>query len=240
VAQLIEEHATALEGLGAEGDKLRKLPDYLKRLADMLSQEQQEMLGETRNLAEKVQHIKNIISAQQSYTRRVSFKEQVDLELLINDLLAMHEPSILKNRVRVIREIQQLPALNIEKSKLLQVLDNLVKNALESMLSQSGPRDLTLTAGAEDGAVLISVRDTGHGIAEEHSKNIFRFGFTTKVDGNGFGLHSSALAMSEMGGAIRMHSDGIGQGATFTITLPLSAEASRAAGGHRQVAMADG
>jgi signal transduction histidine kinase len=240
VAQLLEEHAAALEALGAEGDKLRKLPDYLKRLADTLSQDQQEMLGETRNLAEKVQHIKNIISAQQSYTRRVSFKEEVDLELLINDLLAMHEPSIVKNRVRVIREIEKLPALNIEKSKLLQVLDNLVKNALESMLSQSGPRDLTLTAGAKDGAVLISVKDTGHGIADEHTKNIFRFGFTTKVDGNGFGLHSSALAMSEMGGGIRMHSDGVGQGATFTITLPLSADASRGSAGHRQPAMAEG
>jgi C4-dicarboxylate-specific signal transduction histidine kinase len=218
---------------------LRKLPAYLRRLAETLASEQQSMLGETTNLAEKVQHIKNIISAQQSYTRRVSFKEQVDLAQMIHDLLAMHEPSIVKNQVDVIRDIGPLPSLNIEKSKLLQVLDNLVKNALESMLSQQCHRQLIVTARVESGGVMISVRDTGHGIAEEHLANIFRFGFTTKVDGNGFGLHSSALAMSEMGGAIRMHSDGVGQGALFTITLPLHQDDSEEPSVDRPLALVE-
>ncbi len=59
----------------------------------------------------------------------------------------------------------------------------------------------------------------GHGITDEQLKCIFRFGFTTKTNGNGFGLHSAAIAMNEMGGAIRVASGGAGQGATFTITL---------------------
>ena len=58
---------------------------------------------------------------------------------------------------------------------------------------------------------IITVTDTGHGIREEQLKNIFRFGFTTKPDGNGFGLHSAAIAMNEMGGSIRVASDGWGK-----------------------------
>lgn len=51
---------------------------------------------------------------------------------------------------------------------------------------------------------------------------IFNHGFTTRKDGHGFGLHSGALAARELGGALRVHSDGLGQGATFTVELPLT------------------
>jgi hypothetical protein len=47
--------------------------------------------------------------------------------------------------------------------------------------------------------------------------------FTTKVDGHGFGLHSSALAASRMGGSLRAESEGLGHGATFILELPLNA-----------------
>ena len=57
-------------------------------------------------------------------------------------------------------------------------------------------------------------------------QKIFNYGFTTKKSGNGFGLHSAANAMTEMGGTIKLQSEGIGKGATFTIELPLGAEGS--------------
>jgi len=59
------------------------------------------------------------------------------------------------------------------------------------------------------------------GISPENRSRIFEHGFTTRKTGHGFGLHSSALAAQEMGGVLRVHSDGIGTGATFTIELPL-------------------
>ena len=72
------------------------------------------------------------------------------------------------------------------------------------------------------GRVKISVMDNGVGIPCENLTRIFRFGFTTRKNGHGFGLHSGALAAHELGGALRAHSDGLGQGATFTLELPLS------------------
>jgi signal transduction histidine kinase len=69
----------------------------------------------------------------------------------------------------------------------------------------------------------VSVTDTGLGIDPDNLQRIFNYGFTTKHHGNGFGLHSAANAMAEMGGSIAAHSEGQGLGATFTIEFPLAA-----------------
>jgi signal transduction histidine kinase len=67
----------------------------------------------------------------------------------------------------------------------------------------------------------IAVRDNGVGIPAQSLARIFAHGFTTKTGGHGFGLHSGALAAMEMGGTLQVHSEGVGQGATFTLDLPL-------------------
>jgi len=55
----------------------------------------------------------------------------------------------------------------------------------------------------------------------EDLTRIFAHGFTTNQDGHGFGLHNAALAAKEMSGELKVQSDGPGQGATFTLELPL-------------------
>lgn len=70
---------------------------------------------------------------------------------------------------------------------------------------------------------MIEVRDTGCGIAAENLARIFTYGFTTKRDGHGFGLHSAACACAELGGSLTATSDGPGQGARFCIELPFEA-----------------
>jgi signal transduction histidine kinase len=76
--------------------------------------------------------------------------------------------------------------------------------------------------------VKITVGDNGVGIAPDHLNSIFNHGFTTKKDGHGFGLHSGANAAKEMGGTLTAHSDGPGQGAEFTLELPVAAPARQA------------
>jgi len=60
------------------------------------------------------------------------------------------------------------------------------------------------------------------GIAPENLDSIFQQGFTTRVDGHGFGLHSSATAAKELSGALRGTSEGVGKGAVFTLELPVA------------------
>jgi signal transduction histidine kinase len=74
---------------------------------------------------------------------------------------------------------------------------------------------------SEASRVKVSVMDNGVGIAPENLTRIFNHGFTTRKGGHGFGLHSGALAASELGGSLTAHSEGPGRGATFTLELPL-------------------
>jgi len=118
---------------------------------------------------------------------------------------------------------EPLPLLVTERSKVLHVLVNLVKNAVEAMReAPEASRFLTITARPEPGGeVRLSVSDTGVGIPPEDFDRIFSYGFTTKPDGHGFGLHSCALYVRQLGGTLVVRSDGRGRGATFTMSLPV-------------------
>lgn len=59
-------------------------------------------------------------------------------------------------------------------------------------------------------------------IAPENLNKIFQYGFTTKEKGHGFGLHSCALAAKDMNGELRVFSEGLDKGVSFTLDLPLS------------------
>ena len=85
-----------------------------------------------------------------------------------------------------------------------------------------------LRVGGQEG-VRVSVTDNGVGIAPDHLTKIFNHGFTTRQDGNGFGLHNSANHAHMIGGVLTAHSAGPGQGATFDLDLPLTYVQSQAA-----------
>jgi C4-dicarboxylate-specific signal transduction histidine kinase len=120
-----------------------------------------------------------------------------------------------------LREFNEIPSVMAEKHKVLQILVNLVRNAMQAL---EGPntteRRLTIRVCQESGRARIAVADNGVGIQLENLPKIFTHGFTTKRDGHGFGLHSAALAAREMGGSLTVHSDGRSKGATFTLELP--------------------
>ncbi len=72
----------------------------------------------------------------------------------------------------------------------------------------------------ETDRIRIEIEDTGVGLSAENLTRIFAHGFTTKSDGHGFGLHSGALAVKQMGGALWAESPGPQLGATFILELP--------------------
>lgn len=110
-----------------------------------------------------------------------------------------------------------------DQQSIKQILKNLVSNAFEAM--QSGGT-LTIVRRPVGGAVEVSVRDTGQGIAPDVLPLIFRPYLTTKATGTGLGLSISHKLAAEMGGQLEVYSEQ-GKGCTFVLTLPQCGAAPR-------------
>ena len=95
---------------------------------------------------------------------------------------------------------------------------------------------LTLGRRLIDGKMVeISVGDNGVGIPAENLRKIFQHGFTTRDDGHGFGLHGSAIAATQMQGALTVSSDGVDKGATFVLRIPVEPAARGTLGAQNDV-----
>jgi two-component system, NtrC family, sensor kinase len=221
VVVLLQEHALDLGEFITHDARGKHVPAHLAQLSKFLLADQEAIASESDSLRRNVEHIKEIVAMQQNYATVGGLKETIDLVNLVEDSMRMNEGALSRHRVEVIREFDNVPPMNLEKHKILQILVNLVRNA-KYACDESGREDkrLTLRVANDDGRVKISVIDNGVGIPSENLTRIFNHGFTTRKGGHGFGLHSGALAAKEMGGSLTVHSDGPGQGAAFTLELP--------------------
>ncbi len=223
VADLLRAHIDDLGAFVTVDEKGRQLPNYVLQLAEHLTSDQSAILGELDGLTKNVEHIKSIINMQQGYARNVSLVEPVALAGLLDEVLKMNAASFEHHGLTVVCDYADAPVVTVDKHMVLQVLVNLIRNAKHA-LRDSGRPDKRLTVrAARDGDefVRIEVCDNGVGIAAEDLTRIWEYGFTTKKDGNGVGLHNSALAAKAIGGSLGAHSDGPGQGATFVFEIPM-------------------
>ena len=226
VVALMRAHQNDLAAFLTQDPKGMQLCDYLDNLAQYLGKEQTGILQELESLNANVEHIKEIVTMQQSYARASGIVDKLPIVDLVEDALRMNNDALVRHEVQVVREYIATPSVPVDKHKVLQILVNLVRNA-KYALDDSGRKDKRLTirvATEGDGFVTISVIDNGVGIPPENLTRIFSYGFTTRKTGHGFGLHSGALAAKEMGGSLSVHSGGPGQGATFTLSLPFHQE----------------
>jgi DNA-binding LacI/PurR family transcriptional regulator/signal transduction histidine kinase len=224
--ELLLEHRDDLPGWFASDPRAALLPEYLDKVSAELTREEDRSREEARQLLEKVAVIRDTIRALQDlarHGRQAVLREQIDVGALVDAVLEIQRPLLVRHAVRLRRELGgRLPPLVTERSKLIHVLVNLVKNAVEAMRQRpEGERVLSVLAETDvAGRVRIAVTDTGEGIAAENLDRLFSFGFTTKEDGHGFGLHSCALHASQLGATLEAQSPGPGHGATFTLVLP--------------------
>lgn len=200
----------------------KMLPNYMQQLSAYWKEEKHFISSELTGLNAKIQHIKNIVVMQQSLSKNNQMDERLDINSLLEDAILIN--SIEKHGINIHRDYSKIPECEFDKVKILQILINLIKNSLESLL-ESKVKEKTLllrTKMLDSGSVQIEVTDNGLGISQENISKIFSYGFTTKAKGHGFGLHPSALAAQECGGSLTAHSSGPGEGATFVLLLPLA------------------
>ena len=224
VADLLHQHEDDLIGFLSHDGRTAQVEDYLNSLADHLAAEQSTLLAESQELTRNIEHIKEIVAMQQSYGRVSGLIEIQSILDLMEDALRIHLAGLDRHQVRVVRQFEPISPLPLDRHKILQILVNLISNAKYALSNSSVP-DRVLTVGASlngDQRLRIFVADNGVGISPDNLTRIFSHGFTTRPNGHGFGLHSGALAAREMGGALSVHSAGLGKGACFTLELPIS------------------
>jgi PAS domain S-box-containing protein len=225
VVALMREHEGDLGTFLTSDPKGKQLPGYLAQLAGHLAGEQATALKELAGLQKNIEHIKDIVSMQQSFSKVSCLMETLHAADLVEDALRMNSSSFARHDIQVIKEFENVPPVTVEKHKVLQILVNLVRNAKHAC-DDSGRQEkrLTIRVSQQGEAACITVSDNGIGIPPENLTRIFAHGFTTKTNGHGFGLHSSALAAKELGGSLSASSDGPDRGATFILELPLKHE----------------
>ncbi|KFE72418.1 ATP-binding protein [Hyalangium minutum] len=146
----------------------------------------------------------------------------VDLHAVVRNSLniALHE---LKHRARVVLELEEVPQVLANESKLGQVCLNLLLNAGQSLPQGAADqhRIVVRTRRREDGWALLEISDTGCGISPENQRRLFDPFFTTKPIGEGTGLGLSIChgIVQQLGGTIEVES-AVGQGSLFRVALP--------------------
>ena len=151
-------------------------------------------------------------------------KQVVDINDMIQEVLALVGPELRKNRISVERQLTKtLPLVTADRVELQQVLLNLIMNGIEAM---AGVTDRPCLVGVqsridESGNVLVSVSDSGTGLRSEGDR-VFTPFFTTKANGMGMGLSISRSLIENQGGRLWAESNSP-HGAVFSFTLPMVA-----------------
>ncbi len=171
------------------------------------------------NTAGNMQHLLDRILELARSGRIIHRTENIPFEQIVQDALAMVSGQLREHDITV-EVADDLPCVHGERIRLIEVLENLLDNAVKFMGNQSEPKIEIGVRGASSD-IIFFVRDNGMGIEEQHREKIFdlfqKFGTET---GAGAGLAIVKRIIESHGGKIWVESDGRNYGSTFCFTLP--------------------
>jgi DNA-binding LacI/PurR family transcriptional regulator/signal transduction histidine kinase len=220
---MLVEHGGDLGAFFSTDPRAAQLTHYYTGLGVALRREGDRVQHEALELLERIALVRDTIRSLQEFaggSQDLMLWEVGDLAELVESALRIQAANLAREGVRVERAMSRTRPLRLQRSKVVHVLVNLVKNAVEAMRdTPSDARRLVVELVPEGEGARVRVIDGGEGIAPQHLGRVFEYGFTTKRDGHGFGLHTCANVMRELGGSIEV-SAGPGRGATFTLIFP--------------------
>ena len=214
-----------------------RLMSMIKLVPAAIEEEYALNVSELEQIRQKYTHIEGIIGLQMRYAHLFDDLESVDLPQVVEDALILLDDALKKRSIHIIKKFSQVPPIRIEKAKLIQIIVNLIKNGYEAM-NQVADRDrvIALTISRDKGPpdnLVLSVKDNGIGFSPKEKQNLFKFGYSTKSKGTGFGLHSCANYLIARNGSIFAHSAGRDKGAEFVVRFALYEAKSIQCGGQR-------
>jgi len=159
------------------------------------------------------------------YQKSPPQRELVDVNEIVREMLVLLRGEANRYSISTRTELApDLPKITADRVQLQQVFMNLILNAIEAMKDTAGELTIKTELG-QGGQLLISVSDTGVGLPDEKTDQIFNAFFTTKPQGSGMGLAISRSIIESHGGRLWASANN-GRGATFQLTLPAEVTAS--------------
>jgi signal transduction histidine kinase len=220
---LLRSHEEDLPKFLSEDSKGRLVGPFLIKLGDQTEHFQGQLKEELGKLQNNIEHIKEVVAMQQSYSKAGGVSESVKASELIEAAIQVHDCSLTRHGISLRRDFAGDTYFTVERHHVIQALINFISNAIHAVkVSPSGLRQIVASIQSDAESITLSIKDSGVGISKENLSKIFQHGFTTRTDGHGFGLHTSANAIRHMGGELNAFSDGEGKGACFVIKLPLT------------------
>lgn len=181
------------------------------------------LLPDVERVVAETQRCAGIVKNLLEFSREsLPSKEVVALDAILDEVVALFNRQPDFNNI-VIRKnyAADLPQIPVDPNQIRQVFINLIINAGHAM-PHGGGLDISTYRSADGKHVSAGLKDTGTGIPEENLARIYDPFFTTKPDGTGLGLSISYGIIENHGGKIEVSSTA-GGGATFIVTLPVSA-----------------
>lgn len=221
-SQVISEHRGDLEDFLTNDMQGIHFPSLLEQLVSRLQQEKAAQREEIDSISRNIDHIKEIVAMQQSMAKQSGMTDLIDAVEIFNDAVKINDLNSKRSGIRIIKDFAGVKKFQGRRHEILQILINLIKNAIQAVeQNPQGGDSVWISIHQQDEFVFFKVKDSGVGIAGDNQGKIFQHGFTTKQSGHGFGLHSCANFAQEMGGNLTFESRGLGQGATFTLSVPI-------------------
>jgi two-component system, NtrC family, sensor kinase len=187
------------------------MPEQLRRYLDVI--------------AKSAKRCQKIVASLLSFARRhAPERKVVCVNEIVESAVEILQYQMRTSNIEVTTQLDpQLPASEVDSHQMQQVFLNIINNARQAMEGHSAKGLLRVTTESSDDKVRIIFQDNGPGISPENITKIFNPFFTTKEVGKGTGLGLSLCygIVSEHGGTITPQSEP-GQGASFTIELPVS------------------
>ncbi|MBL8745428.1 MAG: HAMP domain-containing protein [Phycisphaerae bacterium] len=230
VADLIQTHQQNLPRFLESDPKGRQLPEYIVKLSEAVRLEQHELTRDVNRLAESIGQITDIIQSQQRNAGDAEVLERVDVVEVVRNAASVLQPSCERHGIALELDAPRPIHTLADRSRLQQIFVNVLTNAMQAVKGvATDQRTISVRVGGDQDEYWFEVRDQGVGFEPEVHAQLFRQGFTTRKDGQGFGLHYCAIAARQMGGSITAESGGTGKGATFRFRGPIRQNDSRMA-----------
>lgn len=204
--------------LGSE--KAAAVITMLKGITQTQQQAQQELRKYITEQLNIITHIQEIIAIQRQYIAGKDSQERkpVNLRSIINDCLAMLFASLDKRAIAVSLDMPDaIPLLKGDRTKLMQVFLNLLKNSIEAIDIAVPHKFISVQMHCPSPWIIVTIQDSGSGFDQDTRQHLFTREFTTKSSGTGLGLYNCRTIIESHAGSIQLTSPGIGQGALATV-----------------------